>query len=284
MRRISRYWHDRVARGHRDLDEANPAAESRVPLEQTLEGEQAAGDPLRVVEAVDGNDQARAPRRLRNRSASASTSGAAAERVERCGVDAHGERSDADRASGEVDAPLVGLAAQHVGRRCQEVEHVRDGVEADQGRPEHALQQLAPPWQEPEDLGRGKRHVEEEADRRVGQPPPHQVRHQGQLVVVDPDQIARTVLVDDGVGEPPVDALVGLPALGLERQLIELVVEQRPQDSIGESVVVALDLGGGELDRNRPQRRQAFVQGRALVAVRRQDSPGQPIQTLRPRS
>jgi len=108
------------------------------------------------------------------------------------------------------------------------VKDVGDGVEADERRAEHALQELAPPRQQPEDLGRGERHVQEEADRGVRQLLSHQARHQSELVVVDPDQVARPVLLDDGGGEAGVDLLVGLPAFGRQRQPVELVVEQRP--------------------------------------------------------
>ena len=138
-------------------------------------------------------------------------------------------------------------------------------MEPDQRRPKHPLQQLPPPLQEPENLGRGKRHVQEEADRGMGKPLPHQTRDQRELVVVDPDQIARPILVDDCVCEPPVDALVCLPALGRERQLVQLVMEQRPQNPVGKAVVVALDLGRGQLYRNSLKGGQAFAQDLALV-------------------
>ena len=255
----------RAARRCCDLDQADPTAQFRILLQQVLEGEQAAGDAFRVVEAVDRNDQGGAIGRLAQALGLRHDPGAASECVVRGGIDAHREGTDANGASGETDAPLVNLAAEHVSRRRLEVKPVGDRVKPNQRRPEHALQQLSPPLQKPEDLGRGKWHVQEEADRGVGKPLPHQPRDERKLIVVDPDQIARLVLVNDCVREPPVHSLVRVPAFCRERQLVQLVVEQRPQDAVRKAVVVALNLGRGQLYRNCPQRGQAFAQDLALI-------------------
>ena len=65
-----------------------------------------------------------------------------------------------------------------------------------------------------------------------------------QLVVVDPDQVARPVVRGDHVGEALVRLDVGSQSLHLERDLVEQVVEQRPEHAVGEPLVVAGDLVG----------------------------------------
>ena len=76
-----------------------------------------------------------------------------------------------------------------------EVAEVGGGVEADQVGAEHALEQLLPGRQGAEQLFGRERDVQEEADPGVGEPAPEQAGHQQQLVVVDPDQVARPVLL-----------------------------------------------------------------------------------------
>ena len=51
--------------------------------------------------------------------------------------------------------------------------------------------------------------VEEEADAGIGKPVADQLGEEEQLVVVDPDDVVGTSVLEDGVGEALVDAPVG---------------------------------------------------------------------------
>ena len=69
--------------------------------------------------------------------------------------------------------------------------HVRRRVEADEVGAEQAFEQLLAPRQDAEDLGRRKRDVQEEADARARHALAQHARHEHQLIVVDPDHVAR---------------------------------------------------------------------------------------------
>jgi hypothetical protein len=142
-------------------------------------------------------------------------------------------------------------------------------VESDQVRAEHAHEQLAPPRQDAEHLGRGKRNVQEEADARVGPPLAHQTRHEHQVIVVHPYQIARPHLVHDRVGEPLVHAAIGVPVLAVEREPVEQVVKERPDDGVREPVVVVLDVALIEIDELQVVRAELRFQASAPHSRRR---------------
>ena len=162
------------------------------------------------------------------------------------------------------------LAAEDPGRRGDEVAGVGLRVEADQRRAEDALEQVPARGQQAEELRRRERDVGEEPDRGAGHLAAHHLRHQHEVVVVDPDEIPGAVFADDRFREGAVDGPVRLPALDLRREAIELVVEERPQDPVGEAVVVALDVGGVELDRDGTQGVEADPQ---LLALRLREAP-----------
>ena len=61
------------------------------------------------------------------------------------------------------------------------------GVEADVVGAEHAAQHLGPRRQQPVDLRRRERDVEEEADREIGPPAAQRLGHEREMEVVDPD-------------------------------------------------------------------------------------------------
>jgi hypothetical protein len=78
---------------------------------------------------------------------------------------------------------------------------------------EQPPQQLIPLRQGAEQLLRGEWDVEKESDLRVRQAAPEQLGKQEQLVVVDPDQVARLVVLHHQIGKPLVDLGVRLPVL-----------------------------------------------------------------------
>lgn len=66
----------------------------------------------------------------------------------------------------------------------------------------------------------------------------HRQKHE--VVVLDPDHVARLELGTDGLGEAEVGLAVGVPVCLLEVHLAGVVVEERPENGVGEAVVVAV--------------------------------------------
>ena len=91
---------------------------------------------------------------------------------------------------------------------------------------------------------------------------------QEELVVVDPDQVAGPVVRGDDVGEDLVRLDVALPVADLERNLLEQVVEQRPEDAVREALVEPGDLVGGERDADQPHGGELLVEQRLALGRR----------------
>src|ERR1019366_8819815 len=100
------------------------------------------------------------------------------------------------------------------------------------------------------DLRRGERDVQEEADRRAGNARAQHLGDEAELVIVNPDEIPRPPHARDGVGEALGDRAVYVPFLRMQRDAIEEIVKERPEDGVREPVVVAAHLDAGEIDRN----------------------------------
>ena len=169
-------------------------------------------------------------------------------------------RVDRDREGRRPDGPAVVLdgAAGGVrpGQRLGqpgEVPRAAGQLETDQVGAEQAVDDLAAPRQPHEQLDRRERDVQEEPDPHVRPEPPQQLRHQLQLVVVHPDGRAGGGDVGGRLGELRVDPLVGLPPDPVELRIDDRVVVQRPQGVVGEALVEALDVVGGQGDREQAQ-------------------------------
>jgi hypothetical protein len=67
--------------------------------------------------------------------------------------------------------------------------------------------------------------------------------------LVNPDVVVFDGVVRKDLGEPVVRPAVHLPMVAVEFAARLQVVEERPQNFVGESVVVALQFGGGERHR-----------------------------------
>ena len=111
-----------------------------------------------------------------------------------------------------------------------------------------------------EELLGGKWDVEEEADAGIRQPLAQKARKQEQLVVVHPDEVTRLVLLRHDVGESLVHLDVRFPVADVERHLIEQIVEEGPEDPVGEPLVVAGHLVGGQRNRHQPHGSELLIQ------------------------
>jgi hypothetical protein len=66
---------------------------------------------------------------------------------------------------------------------------------------------------------------------------------------VDPDQVARLIMLCYDCGESLVYLGVRLPIAYMERNLIQQIMEERPEDSVGEAFVVPGHLSRAQGDR-----------------------------------
>lgn len=122
---------------------------------------------------------------------------------------------------------------------------------------------------------RRKRDVQKERQPRRRLLLAYAARRQHELVVVHPHQLgARRRRSGGRVGEALVDAAIGGPAGGVEARAVGETVEQRPQGSVGETVIERLHLG-----RAHAHRHDAVGQRRRwdrLIAVQRHTWPADP--------
>src|SRR3954462_1923603 len=102
-------------------------------------------------------------------------------------------------------------------------------MEAAEGGAEQSSKQAIPLRKSAEELLRGKGNVEEEADPGIRQPATQELGKEQKLVIVDPDEIARLVMLSDHFSELLVGFHVRLPITYVERHLVEQIMEERPE-------------------------------------------------------
>jgi hypothetical protein len=165
-------------------------------------------------------------------------------------VDANGEGADLDglakglpMAVGQMlaggldqDVLLEGLA---VFRR----------LEADEVVVEHGLHQLAVTGQGDEDLVRGPRHMQEEADPVLHPQLAQLTGQRDQVIVVHPDQVVLADQRAKRLGEPLVHPLIALAVGAVVGGQVGAIVQQRPERLVGVAVVIFVEIVLGEVDR-----------------------------------
>ena len=230
------------------------------------------GDALGVVEAVDAEHDRRGVAEIFTDLARPGLNlRIPRKRLEALGVDRDGElpghdRPGRPRSADRAVGPDAGrrVDQRHIDQRAprdvalqpthcaSEVADIGDALEADHIGPEQPLDNLSAPRQLRVNAVWRKRNVIEESDREIWPELAKQLGHQLQLVVVHPDHGIRRTGLCGCLGEPPVDAQIGLPPIALERWRRDHVVVERPQGVIGETLVVVLDLALAQRDRNDP--------------------------------
>ena len=190
------------------------------------------GDALGVVEPVDADQQLLRVRRRRVR-ISSPIPGSPPSSVQSAASTPMGKTPSRTSRPPPEDAVHLGPGSGRAEYRGREVTHVRRGVEADQVCAEQTLEDALPLGENAEDLRRGERDVEKEPDPCIRDALADQRRHEHQLVVLHPDQIAGAVLGHHRVREALVHPLVVLEVLDLQRKLAREVVEERPEHSVG---------------------------------------------------
>ena len=260
----------------RDLDQRQAPAPLRVRVEHALHGQHLELDALERVEVVDaqqhrlplerGRELAAAPRRVRPGD----------RREEPLGLDAgrHDLEPDGPAVVLEHDAPAAVdvLQAQHARAAREKVARVVEGVEADEVRVEHRPQDLFAARERAEDLGGGERRVQRQAEADAVQALAQQRGQHEQVVVVDPDEVARDVADgrDDDVGEGLVRLHVAAPEVGVEppgarRREGHQVVQQRPELLLAEAAVVPLAQLRSQEDGAAAERREELEGHRLLL-------------------
>ena len=156
--------------------------------------------------------------------------------------------------------------------------HVALGVEADEVRAQQPAHHLLAPRQREEDLRRRETGCAGSSRcAPAGSFSRSICGHQQQLVVVHPDGVAGPVVLDHLVGEALVHPAVHLPVAVVQRDAVQHVVEQGPEDAVAEALVEAAHLRRAERERDAAQLGQAAR--RACVScsgLKRETSPGHP--------
>ena len=179
------------------------------------------------------------------------------------------------------DRVVLHLDAEQPPERRREMSAIAPRVKADEIRAEHSFHEPLAPREREEDLRIWKRDVEEEPDAQTRCALAQQRRHAHEVKVVNPDRVAGARARGDHVGVARVHRLVRLPSLDQVRQLLELIVKDRPEHAVGDVLVVDRHLFAGERNLHEPARRRAASGASvSLPATRCASSPLQPTHRL----
>ncbi|MNU89778.1 hypothetical protein D3C71_796280 [compost metagenome] len=126
-----------------------------------------------------------------------------------------------------VGLEAIGIA---LGLEADQIVGIQAGEQAQVVR--HGLQQV----------GRGHRHVQEEADPAADATLAQQRGQRDQVVIVDPDDVVFAQQRGQLFGEQRVDPAVGFAGGAVVVHQVQAEVQQRPQGAVGEAVVVAVDV------------------------------------------
>ena len=166
------------------------------------------------------------------------------------GRDPDRERLEAHAAALREDAVHAALEPEHLEQRAAEVVQVSVRLERDLVGAEHAAEDLLALRQDPEGLARGERDMEEEPDAGVRPRLADELRHEQQLVVLDPDEVAGLQPLDDSRSEALVRVAIGVPEGGVEGDARDEAVEQRPERVVGVALVERARDARRDLDRD----------------------------------
>ena len=92
--------------------------------------------------------------------------------------------------------------------------------------------------------------MQEEADLQLRHPLVQHLRHEHELVIVHPDEVARFRHLEHLVGEALVDVAVVIPPRGVVAHVVRHVMQQRPDARVREAFVMTRDFFFAEEDRD----------------------------------
>ena len=241
---------DLTAGRRRDLEEDRLPPVLGVAVEEAAEGGEPVVQPLGVVEPVDTDDQPSTEQRVTesaHRDLLGRPHGLLGDEV---AVDRDGDAlHEGARAGRHRDVVVVRQAA------AGEVDQVVDagltvalGLEAHEVVVGQRLHECPVPRQRDDEVGRGKRGVQEETDPRAHPFLAQQRGERHQVVVLDPDEVVVADHRGEHACERAVDPLVAPVGVAAVVDEVQPVVQQRPQRTVGEAVVVGVVLSAGEVD------------------------------------
>ncbi|GKT50494.1 uncharacterized protein ColSpa_10675 [Colletotrichum spaethianum] len=233
------------AGGGGDLDQHDLFAPVGVHFEEALKGLQLLGDAADGVEAVAADNDLLALVQLLEGVVLFGDGVGPGVHLALVGVDADGEDADLDAGAVGVDAAAVRGEAEDAGAAAGKVARVAVGLEADEVGAEYALEDLLAAGQAAQELGAGEGRVQEEGDVHVGDALAQHAGQQHEVVVVDDDDVAGLVELDDAVGKLLVHAVVVGPLQALLAAvggLVLLVVEEGVEVVLGVAAPPALVL------------------------------------------
>ena len=126
---------------------------------------------------------------------------------------------------------------EHAKQRRTELLQVRVGLKGKQIGSKEPFQQFLAPGEDGEDLRGWERYVQKEPHRSIRQPFAEHPWQEHQVVVVNPDQIIRPVVLDHRLAEAPVRFDIGFPVPRVEFQLRRKIVKHRPERLVGVAFV-----------------------------------------------
>ena len=260
------------ARGDDHLDQRRRPRAIGVLLEEALERVELLRDPLRVVEALDAEDEPTALVLLLEIGEESLGLGLGDHLAKAVDVDADRVDADADATPVELEPVGLGVDPEHPQARRAEVTRVVADLEAHVVGAEDAAQQLLALRKQPVHLRRRERDVEEEADREPRRARSQHRGHEHEVEVVDPDPRVGLAVREDRLGEALVHLDVALPRLGRDPQPVGEVVEERPERVVADLPVEVLLLLGREEDGVEVVLREPGAH--ALLERGRNDGPG----------
>ena len=214
------------ARRRRDLHQDHAVAQVVVTLQEVLEGVEPFHQSLAVVQPVHPDDEVPAPKAFLETRGAARPLRLLGEGGDVVGVDADGECLGPGRPAKGPDPVVVEqLAVALVKYVVAKLDQIAFGLEADQVIGQERADQCLVAGKGGQDLMGGKRGVEEEPDGLFDAGAAQRVGHHHEVIVVDPDDVARLEKRHQGGGKTGIDPLVGVEILAREYGEIEAVME-----------------------------------------------------------
>src|SRR5690242_14578285 len=117
--------------------------------------------------------------------------------------------------------------------------------------PQQSFQYCLPPGEQPEYLERRERDMLKVPDGDERHLFPHHGRYQGELVIMDPDDIIRLGNLQHRVGKPLVDGYISIPVVITVTGIRWKIMIKRPKRFIGKSFIEFIYFGGCEINRQK---------------------------------
>lgn len=242
------------AGGRGDLDEHHLFTPLGVHLEEALKRLQLLGNASNTVKAVSSDNDLLTVVKLTEGIMLFLDCRGPGEALDLGGVDANGEDADLDSSPIGIDSECVRRESENSGAAAKEVAGVAVGLKPNEVGAQDTLQHLLTTRQAAEELATRERRVQEEGDVHVGNPLSQHAGKQHEEVVVNNDNIAGLVDLDNLMGKLLVHTVVVSPLDAFSSAiggLMLLVVEEGVEILLGiaapPSLVLEEDAIGGNL-------------------------------------